>query len=113
LKRQNLKAHKLILANERRMSVGELNALLPRSSAPAAPPNSKVVRLFKSTIQAPPETSADYDDEQPDQIDLNLARFDALKARPPESLNEDDRIWLAIYDAGPELRAMRRIGYVK
>ena len=52
-------------------------------------------------------------EDGPDEMDQHLARFEALKARPFDTLSDDDRIWLRLFETGPKLRAARRMGLAR
>lgn len=103
MKRQNLKAHKLILANERRMGVGELNKLLPTAPAPTGRANSKVVRLFRPTIETPGQIEFTGEEPLEASADSRSLRYRELKQRAeaaPDTLDADDWATIKIFEAG-------------
>ena len=106
LKRQNLKAHKQILMNERRMSTGELVELLP--TQPAAPEllKSKIVRLTpRLNIAAPAAVSINA---RQNDGDWHWNYYQSLKARRPETLDADERAAIRIYESKAEYRIRMR-----
>ena len=97
LKQQNLKAHKVILANERRMGTRELVELLPAQPATPELLKSKVVRLTpRLSIAAPPAVNINA---QRNDGDWRWNHYQSLKARPTQTLDADERAAIRIYES--------------
>jgi putative transposase len=111
LKRQNLKAHKQILENQRRMSLGEYVALLP--SAPSTPDlvKSKVIRMVRPPLE-PPVNDSTPEPEEKSPSEERFEKYLTLKAIPVERLSEADARWIRFYETGPEYRVRREWGLV-
>jgi putative transposase len=112
LKRQNLRAHQTILANERRMGTRELVELLPHETPAPEFVSSKIVRLFQPKLDKPVVKIDDAQVEEMSPEDRRFERYSRLKALPPQSISADDATWLRVYEGGYEFAARRKLGLV-
>jgi putative transposase len=93
LKRANLKFHRAILENERRMGVRDLTPLLP---APPSSPDalrSKVVKLFHAPIETPPAEAP-----APDIREQRRAAYERLKRIPPNERSKQQEALVRMYE---------------
>ena len=113
-KRQNVKMHRAILANEKRMDTGELAALLPDSPSSPELPSSKVIRLFRPKLEAPRAPVADEIEREPAQSESErqFEEYKRLKAMPAAALSGEDEIFIRVFESKPAYKVRKREGLV-
>jgi hypothetical protein len=96
LKRENVKFHRAILANESRMGVRELTPLLPGPTPSPEPLRSKVVKLFRPQIEAPSPAAAEA--PEVDIRERRRAAYEQYMRLRPDELTEDQRLFVRAYE---------------
>jgi hypothetical protein len=109
LRNRSSKRYRQAADDQRRMGALEIAALLPRAPEPDPPQVNKVRKLFRLPIEAPraiAETTSEFEEE----TDPKWRRYVTLKARE-DSLDEDNRAWLRIYEGSAAYRARIDAGW--